>query len=48
MDHKYVIYEKEDNIARVTLSRPEKLKERRDRGAKVGFHERDKRYARLV
>ena len=48
INYKYVIDEKEDNIARVTLSRPEKLKERRDRGAKVGFHERDKCYAGLV
>jgi len=29
-----VIYEKEYNINQVTLNRPEKLKERRDRGAK--------------
>ncbi len=48
MAYKYVIYEKEDNIARVTLNRPEKLKERRDRGAKAGFHEWEKRYAGLV
>ncbi len=48
MDHEYVIYEKEYNINQVTLNRPEKLKERRDRGAKAGFHERDKRYAGLV
>ena len=35
-------------VARVTLNKPEKLKERRHRGAKAGFHERDKRYTGLV
>ena len=48
MDYQYVIYEKEYNIPGVILNRPEKLKERRHRGAKAGFHERDKRYTGLV